>query len=56
MHFSSHCATAVYIEKGCFLLLTPGGTGDTPTSLAQTGAVQHHPALVAFLPGLPHDV
>lgn len=50
------CLT-LQLKKGCvFVLLTPGAAGDTPTSLPQTGAVQLHPALVVFFPGLPHDV
>ena len=35
---------------------TPGGAGDPPVALPQTGAVHHHPALVRLLPRLPHHV
>lgn len=41
----------------CFcVVLTPRGAGDASISFSQAGAVQHHPALVRFLPRLPHDV
>lgn len=40
----------------CVCVLTPRGTGDASVALPQTGAVDHHPALVRLLPGLPHHV
>ena len=38
------------------LVRTPRGAGDPPTAFPQTGAVNHHPALVCLLPRLPHHI
>lgn len=49
------CGNANFLKK-CVNVLTPGAACDTSTSLPKAGALQHHPALVRLLPGLPHHV
>lgn len=50
MNFSFHPMTR------CVNVLTPGAACDTAASLPEAGALQHHPPLVWFFPGLPYDV